>query len=124
MEHIQGKAYKDVFVELLTKFNLLCLGLHRAIDWHATPSVEHKRFVFINPPGETKIVASDYLYVIVQTSKLQPPTEVMLNKIRDTMLKKGGGNGDNGDNGGDGVDSKLTRQNKVDDSGIIFRDKC
>ena len=33
-EHIKGKAYKDVFVELLQKFNLLCLGLHRAIDWY------------------------------------------------------------------------------------------
>jgi len=105
-EHIKGKAYKDVFVELLQKFNLLCLGLHRAIDWHEEISVEHKRFVYINPPGETKIVASDYLYVIVQTSKLQPPTEVMLNKIRDTMLRKG--------STPEQPDSKLTRQNKVD----------
>ncbi|KAL5272741.1 hypothetical protein ACHWQZ_G000808 [Mnemiopsis leidyi] len=108
-EHIKGKAYKDVFVELLQKFNLLCLGLHRAIDWHLDVSVEHKRFVYINPPGETKIVASDYLYVIVQTSKLQPPTEVMLNKIRDTMLRKGGTPEHE-----QSADSKLTRQNKVD----------
>ncbi|XP_063691671.1 calcium-activated potassium channel subunit alpha-1-like isoform X8 [Bolinopsis microptera] len=109
-EHIKGKAYKDVFVELLQKFNLLCLGLHRAIDWHEEISVEHKRFVYINPPGETKIVASDYLYVIVQTSKLQPPTEVMLNKIRDTMLRKG--------STPEQPDSKLTRQNKVDTESV------
>ena len=73
------------------------------------PSTQHKRFVYINPPGDTKIVASDYLYVIVQTSKLQPPTEVMLNKLRDTMLKKGSTTE---------ADSKLMRQTKVDaDSG-------
>ncbi|KAL5272746.1 hypothetical protein ACHWQZ_G000808 [Mnemiopsis leidyi] len=114
-EHIKGKAYKDVFVELLQKFNLLCLGLHRAIDWHLDVSVEHKRFVYINPPGETKIVASDYLYVIVQTSKLQPPTEVMLNKIRDTMLRKGGTPEHE-----QSADSKLTRQNKVDNESVRF----
>ena len=109
-EHIKGKTYEAVFVELLQKFNLLCLGLHRAIDWYEDEnSVEHKRFVYINPPGGTKIVASDYLYVIVQTSKLQPPTDVMLSKIRENLLNRGG----NGD-----ADSKLERQSKVDtDSG-------
>lgn len=111
-EHIKGKTYESVFVELLQKFNLLCLGLHRAIDWWEDISIEHKRFVFINPPGDTRIVASDYLYVIVQTSKLQPPTDVMLSKIKENFLKR---------TSGETEDSKLTRQNKVDsDSGRVL----
>ena len=101
-EHIQGKSYESVFVELLQKFNLLCLGLHRAIDWFQQESEEHKRFVFINPPGDTRIVKSDYLYVIVQTSKLQPPTDTMLSNIKKAMKRSGT------------EDSKLLRQNKVD----------
>eukprot|EP00116_Pleurobrachia_bachei_P004840 sb/3465102/ len=114
-EHIKGKAYKNVFIELLQKFNLLSLGLHRSIKWHdegtTSPSVHHKRFVYINPPGDTKIVASDYLYVIVQTSKLQPPTDVMLQKIKETISKK---------DGPPLADSKLTRQTNIDgDQGFI-----
>lgn len=82
-EHIVGKLYAQVFSELLAKFNLLCLGLHRAINWFETSNHSHKRFVFINPPGNTEIVESDYIFVIVQTSKLQPPaTDSLSSKVK------------------------------------------
>jgi len=78
-----GKLYAQVFSELLAKFNLLCLGLHRAINWFETSNHSHKRFVFINPPGNTEIVESDYIFVIVQTSKLQPPaTDSLSSKVK------------------------------------------
>ncbi|XP_068111523.1 calcium-activated potassium channel subunit alpha-1 isoform X11 [Hyperolius riggenbachi] len=62
-----GGCYGDLYCKALKTYNMLCFGIYRLRDAHAsTPSQCTKRYVITNPPYEFEMVPTDLIFCLMQ----------------------------------------------------------